>query len=111
MDITTIIQELIDVLGSTNLSTDLATVQRVATQILAFVGDKNAERDIQAQDAYNAALAGSVTAAQYLLHNSDPNSGMPHEDIVRGQFYWSELLSAGWTSVNGTATPPVKPVQ
>ena len=108
--ITTIIQELIALLSSTNLSTDLAAVQKVATQILAFIGDKNAQRDIQSQDAYNAALAGSVTAAQWLYHNSQGN-GMPHEDVVRGQFYWSELAAAGWTvnAADGTVVPPAAP--
>jgi hypothetical protein len=104
--ITTIIQELIALLSSTNLSTDLAAVQKVATQILAFIGDKNAQRDIQSQDAYNAALAGSVTAAQWLYHNSQGN-GMPHEDIVDGQFYWAKLEAAGWTvNATGNVVPP-----
>jgi hypothetical protein len=104
--ITTIIQELIGLLGGINLSTDLGAVGKIATQILAFFGDRNAERDLQSQDAYNAALAGSVTAAQYLYHNSQPDSGMPHEDIVDGQFYWAKLVTAGWTVVNGTVIPP-----
>jgi hypothetical protein len=106
-----IIGDLIALLGNINLSSDLAAVGTVATQILALIGDKNAERDIQAQNAYNAALSGSVVAAQYLYHNSQGN-GMPHEDIVRGQFYWSELQTAGWTVTNGTVSaPPVVPAK
>lgn len=105
--ISTIIQELIALLGSTNLSTDLASVQKIATQILAFLGDKNAQRDIQSQDAYNAAVAGSVTAAQWLYHNGQPDSGMPHEDVIDGAFYWAKLETAGWTvSAGGTVVAP-----
>jgi hypothetical protein len=107
--ITQIIQELIGLLGATSLPADLASVQRIATQILAALGDKNAERDIQSQDAYNAALSGSVAAAQYLYHNSQPDSGMPHEDIIDGQFYWAKLVGAGWTATNGTVSPPSAP--
>jgi len=102
-----IIQDLLTLLGDANLANDLGQIGQLATQILALVGDKNAERDIQSQHAYNAALLGSVSAAQWLYHNSQGN-GMPHEDIVRGQFYWAELAAVGWTvSAGGTVIPPV----
>jgi hypothetical protein len=105
----TIIQELITLLGNANLAGALSTVAQIATQLLALVGNKNAQRDIQSQDAYNAAVFGSVSAAQYLYHNSLPDSGMPHEDIVDGQFYWAKLATAGWTVVNGTVVAPSAP--
>jgi hypothetical protein len=107
--IESIIQDLVALLGNTNLSQDLATVESLAIQLLAALGDKNAQRDLQSQDAYNAALLGSVTAAQYLYHNSLPTSGMPHQDIVDGQFYWAKLLAAGWTvNAGGTVSAPAK---
>jgi hypothetical protein len=107
--LTTIIQELITLLGSTNLATDLATVGQIATHLLSLLGDKNAQRDLQSEDAYKAAQLGSVTAAQWLYHNSQGN-GMPHEDVVRGQFYWSELAAAGWTvNTSGNVVPPAAP--
>lgn len=102
----TIIQDLISVLSNETIDADLSQVANLATQILALVGNKNAERQIQSADAYKAAQAGSVTAGQWLYHNSQPDSGMPHEDIIDGQFYWAKLLSAGWTAVNGTVVPP-----
>jgi hypothetical protein len=104
----TIIQELIALLSNANLAGALSTAASIATQILALLGNKNAERDIQSQDAYNAALLGSVSAAQWLYHNSQGN-GMPHEDIVDGQFYWAKLATAGWTVVNGTVVAPSAP--
>ena len=111
MTLAAIIHELITLLGNANLAGALATVASLATQILALVGNKNAERDIQSQDAYNAALAGSVTAAQYLYHNAQPDSGMPHEDIIDGAFYWGKLEAAGWTvtgtGLAGTVNPPL----
>jgi hypothetical protein len=104
----TIIQELIALLSNANLAGALSTAASIATQILALLGNKYAERDIQSQDAYNAALLGSVSAAQWLYHNSQGN-GMPHEDIVDGQFYWAKLVTAGWTVVNGTVVAPSAP--
>jgi len=105
--ILSIIQELIALLGSASLAADLATIESIASQLVVLVRGKNALRDVQAQDAYNAAVLGSVTAAQYLYHNSRPDSGMPHQDIVDGQFYWAKLLTAGWTVTNETVVPPV----
>jgi hypothetical protein len=107
-----IIQELIAILSSTNVTSDLATIESLATQILALIGNKNAQRDLQSEQAYTAALAGSVTSAQYLYHNAQPDSGMPHEDIIDGQFYWGKLQAAGWTvtgvGLAGTVNPPAK---
>jgi hypothetical protein len=99
--------ELIGILSGKDLTTELSSAIPVAEQLLALLGDKNAQRDLQAKGAFDAAMAGSVTAAQYLYHNSQPDSGMPHEDIVDGQKYWNQLVTAGWTvSTTGTVVPP-----
>lgn len=101
-----LIQDLVGLLGNANLAGDLGTVGDLATQILALLGDKNAQRDLQSASAYLAAQAGSVAGAQWLYHNSLPDSGMPHEDIIDGQFYWAKLLAAGWTVTNTIVSPP-----
>lgn len=107
MTIIQIIEELITILSGSDIASDVQAAIPLVTQILSLLGDKNAARDIQSQSAYQSALLGSVSAAQYLYHNSNPDSGMPHEDIIDGQFYWAKLSAAGWTVTPGGLTGTV----
>lgn len=110
MDITALLNELIQILSSTDVEAELDKAASVAEQILSLIGLKNTARDIQSWQAFRAAEAGSVTAAQWLYHNAQPDSGMPHEDIVDGQADWAKLVARGWTvtgtGLTGVVSPP-----